>query len=89
MEEKKDQEHIDNKYIIEKYLSFGYEGEVYLVTEIKTEIKYAAKISFSNKKALDNEIEILTILKENHCKNILNIVDSGSGEIQFAGQEPE
>ena len=87
MEDQDDQEHIDNKYSIDKYLSYGAEGEVYLVTEKKTNIKYAAKISFSNKKYLDNEIEILKILKEKECKNILNIINSGRGIIQIAGQE--
>ena len=68
------------------------EGKVFLVKEKNTDNTgnyYAAKIPKNKYKSLDNEIHILTILKNNNCQNIANIIDSGESEIIINGQLQE
>ncbi len=73
---------LDNKYIVKMNKGKGITSEVYLVQEEETNKLYAAKILLHHCPFFDNEIEILSTLKNANIPYIINIVNSGDGEIR-------
>ena len=76
---------INSKYIIKSKKGSGGTASVFLVKPINENITYAAKVLKSNKAIIkemnDNEVKYLTILKNQHCPYIIEIIDSGEGPI--------
>ena len=76
---------INSKYIIKSKKGSGGTASVFLVKPINENITYAAKVLKSNKAIIkemnDNEVKYLTILKDQHCPYIIEIIDSGEGPI--------
>ena len=72
---------LNNKYMLYKDLSLGGEGFVFLVKEKKSKNYYAAKIDKENND-FHNEIDFIDVLRRKGCQNIVNLIDSGEGEIR-------
>ena len=84
MEISKNEEQIDSKYIIKEKIGEGAKANNFLVLDKETNKEYAAKVFKEEEtfKALcDNEIKILNILKKYNNQYIINIIDSGEGDI--------
>ena len=78
---------IGEKYeIISEINLRGGEGLIFLIKEKTTDKFYAAKFPKDKKTSLNNEINILKILKNKNCKNIVNIIDSGESKIIINSQ---
>jgi serine/threonine protein kinase len=81
MEKSNNQEQIDKKYLIIEKVGTGGQANVFLVKDRHTEIKYVAKVLKEEDNTLENEIKILQNLKKYNNPYIINIIDSGEGEI--------
>ena len=81
MEKSNNQEQIDKKYLIIEKVGTGGQANVFLVKDRQTEIKYVAKVLKEEDNTLENEIKILQNLKKYNNPYIINIIDSGEGEI--------
>ena len=75
------EEKIGSDYIINQKLGSGGQANVFLVTKVGTEETYAAKVFKSNTDAINNEIYFLQVLNENNNPYIINLIESGEGEI--------
>ena len=75
------QESIDNKYVILEKKGFGATANVFLVKDPNTEKIYAAKVLKESSDLFDKEIEILNSLKQINNPYIVNLIDSGTGQI--------
>ena len=73
---------LNNKYMLYKDLSMGGEGVVYLVKEKNSNNYYAAKIDKENND-FHNEIDFIDVLRRKGCQGIVNLIDSGEGEIRL------
>ena len=80
---------IDNKYLVLVNGKENREGEgvssiVYKVEDMKTKEVYAAKVLTKEeyRNSFDNEKEFLTFLKEKGIESVVNIIDSGDGNIK-------
>ena len=62
---------------------------VFLVKNKQTDIKYMAKASKRNDDSFENEINILKSLNKNGNEYIINLIDSGEGEIIRKYKEPK
>lgn len=76
---------LDDKYIIlnNKKNGKGLTSEVFKVEDIKTKKIYVAKILLQHTRLFDNEREFLNLLKKKGIENIVNIIDSGDGDIRL------
>jgi len=76
---------LDDKYIIlnNKNNGKGFTSEVFKVEDIKTKKIYVAKILSQHTRLFDNEREFLNLLKKKGIENIVNIIDSGDGDIRL------
>ena len=74
-------EQIDNKYLIQEKVGFGGQANVFLVKEKGNGKKYIAKVSKEDNDSINNEVNILNELKKYNNPYIINIIDSGEGEI--------
>ena len=76
---------IDGKYNIKKQKGYSRTTNVYEVQDQKTNKIYAAKVLEDNGAIsyFDNEIEILTFLKDKDLPNIIKIKESGKGIISL------
>ena len=76
---------IDKKYIIkgEKEKGKGLTSKVFKVEEKETKKIYAAKILLTQCILYDNEREILKFLQNKNIPNIINLIDSGYGDISI------
>ena len=72
---------IDKNYIRKERKGKGLTASVYIVEEINTKKIYDAKILSNHSQYYDNEKEILEFLKDKNIPNIINLVNSGDGEI--------
>ena len=80
---------IDEKYLIKERLKEGGTSNVYLVIDKKTNEEYVAKTIKDDKKyknCFQKEIEILEELKEYKNPYIINIINSGKGDIIFKNE---
>ena len=76
------QERIDLNYLIEKKIGFGGTSNVFLVKEKETNREFVAKVlKEENNFLFDNEINILKDLKQPNNPYIINIINSGEGDI--------
>ena len=81
MEKLNEQELIDDKYLIKEKLGFGGQVNAFLVKDKKNDELYVAKVKKEYDKYYDNEIKILNELKKYNNPFIINIIDSGEGDI--------
>ena len=84
MEMSKNEEQIDSRYIIKEKIGEGLKTNIFLVLDKETNKEYVAKVckeGEKNKALFDNEIKILNILKKYKNPYIINIIDSGEGNI--------
>ena len=81
MEKLNEQELIDDKYLIQEKLGFGGQVNAFLVKDKKNDELYVAKVQKEYDKYNDNEIKILNELKKYNNPFIINIIDSGEGDI--------
>ena len=81
MEKLNEQELIDDKYLIQEKLGFGGQTNAFLVKDKKNDELYVAKVKKEYDKYYDNEIKILNELKKYNNPFIINIKDSGVGDI--------
>ena len=81
MEKLNEQELIDDKYLIQEKLGFGGQTNAFLVKDKKNDELYVAKVQKEYDKYNDNEIKILNELKKYNNPFIINIKDSGVGDI--------
>ena len=74
---------IDKKYIIkeEKEKGKGLTSKVFKVEEKETKNIYAAKILFTQSIFYDNERDILKFLQNKNIPYVINLIDSGEGDI--------
>ena len=82
-------EQINNKYLILEKVSTHEKINVFLVKNKQTDIKYIAKVSKRNDDSFENEINILKSLNKNGNEYIINLIDSGEGEIIRKYKEPK
>ena len=75
------EEKIDSKYIIQEKLGSGGQANVFLVSKNGSSQKYAAKVFKKINNSIDNEIHILQELKQYNNPYIINIIETGRGEI--------
>ena len=88
MDNSEKEEQIDNKYLIKEKIGSGGQANVFLVTEKLNNKNYVAKVSKEND-SMNNEINILKNLKEYNNPYIINLIDSGEGEIIRINREPK
>ena len=88
MDNSEKEEQIDNKYIIKEKIGSGGQANAFLVTEKGNNKNYVAKVSKEND-SMNNEINILKELKEYNNPYIINLIDSGEGEIIRINREPK
>ena len=88
MENSEKEEQIDSKYLIKEKIGSGGQANVFLVTEKGNNKNYVAKVSKEND-SMNNEINILKNLKEYNNPYIINLIDSGEGEIIRINREPK
>ena len=84
MEMSKNEEQIDSRYIIKEKIGEGLKTNIFLVLDKKTNKEYVSKVvkeGEKNKALFNNEIKILNILKKYKNPYIINIIDSGEGNI--------
>jgi len=81
MSESNIQEKIDGKYKIIEKIGSGGQANIFLVIKIGTNEEYAAKVFKENSDFIDNEINMLQEVKQYQCPYIINIIDSGEGEV--------
>ena len=74
-------ERIDNKYVLFEKKGEGATAKVYLVKDPNTDKFYAGKILLKENNLFDKEIEILNRLRPTNNPYIVNLIDSGNGEI--------
>ena len=74
-------ENIDKKYDIIEKKGSGISSVVYLVKDSTTKKTYAAKILKKQDIVFKNEVDILNALKEAQNPYILNLVNSGTGNV--------
>ena len=74
-------ENIDHKYVILEKKGFGLTANVFLVKNPENEKMYAAKVLKKKDDLFDKEIEILKNLKNNNNQFIVNLIESGNGDI--------
>ena len=74
-------ETIDNKYIILQKKGEGASSNVFLVKDLTSEEKYAAKVLKKSSNLFDTEIEILNSLKSINNPYIINIINNDTGFI--------
>ena len=74
-------ENIDKKYDIIEKKGSGASSVVYLVKDSTTKKTYAAKILKKQDIVFKNEVDILNALKEAQNPYILNLVNSGTGNV--------
>ena len=74
-------ERIGSDYIIQEKLGSGGQANVFLVTKIGGSKKYAAKVFKKDDDSIDIEINILNKFKQNKNPYIINIIETGKGEI--------
>ena len=74
-------ENIDKKYDIIEKKGSGASSVVYLVKDSTTKKAYAAKILKKQNIVFKNEVDILNALKEAQNPYILNLVNSGTGNV--------
>ena len=72
---------IDSKYLIKEKLGSGGQANVFLVTKEGDTQEYAAKVFKKKSDSVTNEINILQELKEYQNPYIIEILDSGEGDI--------
>ena len=70
-------ENIDKKYEIIDKKGSGASSIVFLVKDSTTNKLYAAKVMKKQKEEYDNEVEMLSAIKEINRPYILNMVDNG------------
>ena len=75
------EEKIGSDYIIKEKLGSGGQANVFLVTKKGDAHKYAAKVFKKENNSIDNEIYILQELKKYNNPYIINIIETGKGEI--------
>ena len=81
---------IDSKYNIIELIGIGGTAFVFLVEEKETKQIYVAKVlKRDNYKILSNEINILKYLKKCDNPYIINIIESGEGEIIIKELKPQ
>ena len=84
MEMSKNEEQIDSRYIIKEKIGEGLKTNIFLVLDKKTNKEDVSKVfkeGEKNKALFNNEIKILNILKKYKNPYIINIIDSGEGNI--------
>ena len=81
-------ERIDNKYVLFDKKGEGATSKVYLVKDPNTDKFYAGKILLNQNNLFDKEIEILNRLRPTNNPYIINLIDSGNGEIIRANKPP-
>ena len=81
MEENELQENIDSKYSILEKIGSGGQANVFRVVKIGTHEEYAAKVFKYDTDSITNEINMLQEVKQYQCPYIINIIDSGNGEV--------
>ena len=75
------EEKIGSDYIIQEKLGSGGQANVFLVTKKGEAQKYAAKVFKKENNSIDNEIYILQELKKYNNPYIINLIETGKGEI--------
>ena len=70
-------ENIDQKYEVIDKKGSGASSIVFLVKDSTTNKLYAAKVMKKQKEEYDNEVEMLSAIKEINRPYILNMVDNG------------
>ena len=78
-------ENIDKKYDIIEKKGSGASSIVFLVKDSTTKKIYAAKVLKKQDKIFNNEVKILNELKEINSPYILNLINSGTGNIARKG----
>ena len=74
-------ENIDKKYDIIEKKGSGASSVVYLVKDSTTKKSYAAKIMKIQSIFFKNEVDILDVLKKAQNPYILNLINSGTGNV--------
>ena len=85
-------EKFDEKYFIKQYITSGGTATTYVVIDKKTNEEYVAKIINKEQKLIkcfNDEINILKALKKHKNPYIINIIDSGTGDITFKNEGKE
>ena len=72
---------IGSKYLIKEKLGSGGQANVFLVTKEGDTQEYAEKVFKKKSDSVTNEINILQELKEYQNPYIIEILDSGEGDI--------
>ena len=75
------EESIDSKYTILEQKGKGYTSYVYKVKDKNTQNIYAAKVYKKPCMFFQNEVDMLTILKEKNNPYMINIIKSGIGNV--------
>ena len=81
MEDSDIEEKIDSKYKIIEKIGSGGQANIFSVVKIGTNEIYAAKVFKYKSDSIDNEINMLQEVKQYQCPYIINIIDSGEGEV--------
>ena len=81
----KDCENIDKKYDIIEKKGSGASSIVFLVKDSTTKKLYAAKVLKKQDTDFNNEVEMLNELKEINSPYILNLINSGTGNVARKG----
>ena len=81
MEELAQQEEIDSKYIIKEKIGSGGQANIFRVVKKGTNEEYAAKVFKEDSDYITNEINMLQEVKQYQCPYIINIIDSGEGQV--------
>ena len=80
---------IDNKYPILEIKGCGETSNVYLVKDPEKDNYYVGKVLKKETDLFEKEVEILNKLKSIHNPYIVNLLDSGKGEIIRADKPPK
>ena len=80
------QESIDDKYVIIDKKGHGAFANVFLVKDPSTEKLYASKVLKETSELFDKEVEILNTLKPINNPYLVNLIDSGVGQIVRANR---
>ena len=80
---------IDLRYIIKEKIGSGGTANIFLVEEIETNREYVAKVlKNDNNNLYNNEVYILNILRPYNSPYIINIINSGEGNINRNNRNP-
>ena len=80
---------IDLRYIIKEKIGSGGTANIFLVEEIETNREYVAKVlKNDNNNLYINEVYILNILRPYNSPYIINIINSGEGNINRNNRNP-